>query len=200
MAIFSDQPHPLMGQSHLYLHLCNPTNRGVCTTRYSLLLCINNSSIGAVDLAHSVCCGHAATLRALLRTNLAHLELAGRVDAATGVGETGELDHLAMAPINPDSRLQAQVVALQAKVAGLEAIIGNNYETLKNSQDTRTRALNQNLTIVRQSSDAKDMAHEEALRKHANQTKALELRLAKLEAAQPPPYAVTALTKSSKKK
>ena len=105
-----------------------------------------------------------------------------------------------MAPINPDSRLQAQVVALQAKVAGLEAIIGNNYETLKNSQDTRTRALNQNLTIVRQSSDAKDKAHEEALRKHANQTKALELRLAKLEAAQPPPYAVTALTKSSKKK
>jgi hypothetical protein len=56
------------------------------------------------------------------------------------------------------------VVALQAKVASLEAIIGNNYETLKNSQDTRTRALNQNLTIVRQSSDAKDLAHEEALR------------------------------------
>jgi hypothetical protein len=69
---------------------------------YSLLLCINNGSIGAVDLAHSVCCGHAATLRALLRSNRAHLELAGRLDAATGVGE---LDHLAMAPIVEDSRL-----------------------------------------------------------------------------------------------
>ena len=167
---------------------------------YSLLLCMTNSSIGAIDFFHSVFCGHAASLRALIRTNRAHQELAGRVNAATGVGETGELDHLVMASINPDSKLQAQMVALQAKMSSLEAIIGDNYETLKNSQDTRTRALNQNLTIVRQSSDAKDLAHEEALRKHANQTKALELRLAKLEAAQPPPYAVTALTKSSKKK
>ena len=143
--------------------------------------------------------------------------MAWRVDAATGVGEAGELDHLAMAPVVPDSRLQAQVVALQLKVAGLETILENNYETLKNFQDTRTRALNQSLTMVRQTSDAKDLAHEEALRKQANQTKALEVRLAKLESqanqsralevrlaklesAQPPPYAVTALSKSSKKK
>ena len=53
---------------------------------YSLLLCIKNDSIGAVDLAHTVCCGHAATLRAHLRANRAHLELAHRLDAATGVG------------------------------------------------------------------------------------------------------------------
>ena len=62
---------------------------------YSLLLCIKNDSIGAIDLAHTVCCGQAATLRAHLRANRAHLELAHRLDAATGVGEH---DHLAMTP------------------------------------------------------------------------------------------------------
>ena len=69
---------------------------------YSLLLCIKNDSIGAVNLAHSVCCGHAATLRAHLRANQAHLELAHRLDAATGVEEH---DHLAMVPLLDDSRL-----------------------------------------------------------------------------------------------
>ena len=116
------------------------------------------------------------------------------------MGEPGELDHLAMAPVVQDSRLQAQVVALQLKVVGLETILEDNYQTLKNLQDTRTKVLSQSLTVVRQTSDTKVLALEEALKKQANQSKALEVRLAKLESAQPPPYAVTALSKPSKKK
>ena len=164
---------------------------------YSLLLCINNGSIGAVDLAHSVCCGHAATLRAYLRSNRAHLELADRLDAATGVGEH---DHLAMAPLIDDSRLHAKVTALQLQVVELRTLLGDNYQSLRALQDTRTSVLSQSLTVVRQNSGTKIQALEEALKKQANQSKALEVRLTKMESAQPPPYAVSALSKPAKEK
>jgi hypothetical protein len=164
---------------------------------YSLLLCIKNDSIGAVDLAHSVCCGHAATLRAHLRSNRAHLELADRLDAATGVGEH---NHLAMAPLIDDSRLQAKVTALQVQVVDLRALIGDNYQSLRGLQDARTSIIQQNLTEIRQNSGAKIQALEEALKKQTSQSKALEVRLNKLELAQPPPYAMSALSKPAKKK
>jgi hypothetical protein len=160
---------------------------------YSLLLCIKNDSIGAVDLAHTVCCGHAATLRAHLRANRAHLELAHRLDAATGVGEH---DHLAMAPLIDDSRLQAKVTALQVQVVDLRALIGDNYQSLRGLQDARTSILQQSLTEARQAT--KDL--EEVVKKQASQSKALEVRLNKLELAQPPPYAMSALSKPAKKK
>jgi hypothetical protein len=60
--------------------------------------------------------------------------LAGRLDAATGVGE---LDHIAMAPIVEDSRLQAQVVALQLKVVELETLL---EETINPSEIFKTLA------------------------------------------------------------
>jgi hypothetical protein len=157
---------------------------------YSLLLCIKNDSIGDVNLAHSVCCGHAATLRAHLRSNRAHLELADRLDAATGVGEH---DHLAMAPLIDDSRLQAKVVELRT-------LLGDNCQSLRALQDTRTSIFQQSLTVIGQNSGTKIQALEEALKKQTSQSKALEVRLNKLELAQPPPYAVSALSKPAKKK
>ena len=160
---------------------------------YSLLLCIKNDSIRAVDLAHTVCCGHAATLRAHLRANRAHLELAHRLDAATGVGEH---DHLAMAPLIDDSRLQAKVTALQVQVVDLRALIGDNYQSLRGLQDARTSILQQSLTEARQATKAL----EEIVKKQASQSKALEVRLNKLELAQPPTYAMSALSKPAKKK
>jgi hypothetical protein len=92
------------------------------------------------------------------------------------------------------------VVALQLKVVELETLLEDNYQSLRNLQDTRTSDLSQSLTVVRQTSDTKILALEEALKKQANQSKALEVRLTELESAQPPPYAVSALSKPAQKK
>ena len=116
---------------------------------YSLLLCIQ-------------WCAHAVTLRAPLRSNRDHLQLAGRLDAATGVGEPGGTPHLAMAPVIQESRLQAQVWTLQLKVARLETIIEDNYQSLKKLQDIHTRVLSQSLTVVEQASDTRILALEQA--------------------------------------
>ena len=149
---------------------------------YSLLLCIKNDSIGVIDLLHTICCGQAATLRAHLRTNQAHLELAHRLDAATGVGEH---DLLAMTPIIDDSRLQAKVTDLQAQIKELRGL-----------QDTRVSILQKNITEARQAIKAL----EEMVKKQASQSKALEARLNRLEQNQPPTYTMSALSKSEKKK
>ena len=105
-----------------------------------------------------------------------------------------------MTPLIDDSRLQAKVTALQVQVVDLRALIGDNYQSLRALQDTRTSVLQQSLTVIRQNSGTKIQALEEALKKQTNQSKALEVRLNKLELAQPPPYAVSALSKPAKKK
>jgi hypothetical protein len=149
---------------------------------YSLLLCIKNDSIGVIDLLYTICCGQAATLREHLRTNQAHLELAQRLDAATGEGEH---DLLALTPIIDDSRLQAKVTDLQAQI-----------EELRNLQDTRIKTLQKTITEARQATKTLD----EMVKKQANQNKALEARLNRLEQKEPPTYTMSALSKSEKKK
>ena len=98
---------------------------------YSLLLCIKNGSIGAVEFAHSICYSHAATLKAYLRSNGAHLELADRLDTATRVGEH---EQLAMAPLIDDSRLNAKVTALQHQVVELRTLLGTTTRLLQPSR------------------------------------------------------------------
>jgi hypothetical protein len=92
-----------------------------------------------------------------------------------------------MAPLIDDSRLQAKVTAHQLQVVELRTLLGDNYQSLRALQDTRTSILQQSLTVIRQNSGTKIQALEEALKKQTNQSKALEVRLNKLELAQPPP-------------
>ena len=108
--------------------------------------------------------------------------MAQRLDAATGEGEH---DLLAMTPIIDDSRLQAKVTDLQAQI-----------EELRSLQDTRLKIHQKTITEARQATKAL----EEMVKKQANQSKALEARLNRLEQKEPPTYTMSALSKSEKKK
>ena len=97
----------------------------------------------------------------------------------------GKHDLLALTPIIDDSRLQAKVTDLQAQI-----------EELRNLQDTRIKTLQKTITEARQATKTLD----EMVKKQANQNKALEARLNRLEQKEPPTYTMSALSKSEKKK
>jgi hypothetical protein len=104
-----------------------------------------------------------------------------------------EHNHLAMAPFLDDSRLQTKITALLHQVVDLRALNGE----LIAIQDTRTAILQQKLAETKLSTKAL----EEVVKKQASLSKALEVRINKLELSQPPPYAkMSALFKEPNKK
>ena len=67
---------------------------------------------------------------------------------------------------------------------------------MRSLQDTRLKILQKTITEARQATKAL----EEMVKKQANQSKALEARLNRLEQKEPPTYTMSALSKSEKKK
>ena len=108
--------------------------------------------------------------------------MAQRLDDATGGGER---DLLALTPILDNSRLQASVTDLQAQIEGLQTLMDSRIKT---TQKMTTDAKYAIKTL------------EETVKKQANQYKALEARLNRLEQTEPPIYTLSALSKSEKKK
>ena len=84
-------------------------------------------------------CVHAVTLSAPIRSNQHHLHLAGRHDAAPGVGAPRGIPRLALGPVIREllTRQQAQVSALQLNVERLETTI----KDIKDLQYIHTRAM-----------------------------------------------------------